>query len=432
MFGLGNKSSVTLVVILVLVIAVVFSAASIVDKNKSGEFTVKQAAISGKMTVIFDEGVFGQWWGAMNRYPNSDTYYFSADLDQGGKGDESIPVTFKNGSLGDVSGSVRMTYTRSEPSMIETHRRFRGHSGVINDLVRTEVRKLINMTASLMSPEAAMTQKGMFMQMFVDQVQNGQYQTVAVNEMFTDPISKEISYRDVVKVKNYDKDHKEFAGKPMRLENPFAKWNVTISQEAIQKIKADPKTLEMIAKRRDAEMSVMVAKAAVEKARQDEQKVIAEGKKDVAAKKYSALQEKETATVKADQLKEVAIIDAKRVVEVNEQRLIAAELDKRTATEEKLAEIERKTGEAKGRELLMLSDGALDKRLAAITQWNKDWAAAHAVRPVPNSVVAFGGGGGNASGGNDSLQVQELVLLKMIELADKIGDVDMTPNRSAK
>lgn len=383
---LGMKSIISLAFVIIVLLVMAFSAASIFDSNKSGWFTVKQAAVSGKMSVIFSEGVFGQWWGTLNRYPNSDTYYFSAEADEGAKRDESIPVTFKNGSIGQVSGSVRMTYPRSEKSVIELHRRYRSHNGAVNDLVRTEIRKLVNMTASLMSPEAAMTQKGLFQQMFVDQIQNGQYQTEAAKEEFEDPVTKEKTWKDVVNIK-YAK------GKPLRLENPFSKAGVTISQEVIQNIDPDPKTKQMIGRRRDAEMSVMVAKAAVEKARQDEQKVIAEGKRAVAEKEYKALQKKKLAVVNAEREKEVAIIQAQQQVEVNERALEAAKLDRAKATEEKMAMIERGKGEAQARKLVMEADNALDRKLKTYEAVMGKFAEAYSRRAVPT--IVSGGDGKN-------------------------------------
>jgi len=394
------KSKVSLAFTIIAIIIAALFARQIVENVRSGHFIIKQAAISGTMTAHFSEGWFMQLFGQIFEYPNSDTFYFSADEDQGGKKDDAIPVTFKNGSIGMVSGSARMTYPRSEKSVIELHRRYRSHMGVREDLVRTEIRKLVNMTASLMSPEAAMTQKGLFQQMFVDQVQHGQYQTEAAIERFEDPITKEISYKDVVKIKYQD-------GKQLRLENPFEKWGVSISQEVIQSIEPDEKTRDMIAKRRDAEMNVMVAKADVEKARQEEQKVIAEGKKKVAEKEYGALQEKIQAVVNANRVKQVAEIKAEQELAVARLARDASEVDKQKAEFEKQSAILRGEGEAEARKVIMAADGNMNIKIDALKFIASEFAKAYATRQVP-SIVS--GGGGNQD--NQTLSFMELITSK--------------------
>ena len=230
MARLSTKTYMTIAVVVVLVLVGLFCASAIVDSNKSGEFIIKQAAVSGDMSAIVEEGVFAQFWGDLHRYPRSDTYYFSSFKDEGGERDESIPVTFRNGSQGTVSGSIRFDYPLVENKLIEIHRRFRSHGGVLMDLIRTEVRKLISITASLISPEAAMTQKGLYLQMLVDQLHNGQYQTEPYQERYEDPVTKQVRYRDVVRVKMGED------GKPLRLNNPFEEWAIQVSQEDIQNI----------------------------------------------------------------------------------------------------------------------------------------------------------------------------------------------------
>lgn len=386
-----KRSIITMCFGLAVAVFLFVSGAGIIDTNKSGEFVIKQAAWTGKMSAITKEGVFGQFWGDMYRYPRSHTYYFSAFKDEGGVVNESIPVTFKNGSQGTVSGSVRYGFPVSNgDKLINIHRRFRSPAGVRDDLVRTELRKLVSITASLMSPEAAMTQKGLFLQKLTDQINNGQYETEAGVEQYTDPISKEVRFRDVVNVVTKN-------GVPVYMENPFAEWGVRLTQVVVQKINPDPKTIEMIKKRRDAQMQVMVAKAAVEKAEQEKLRVEAEGKKLVAEKRYAALQAKETATVDADRKKQVAEIAAQQKIEVAKRELEAAKLDRKKAEQEKLAKIERGTGDAEARKLVMAADGALDRKLQTYERVMALFAKSYATRKVPTIVSGGSGDSGDAS-----------------------------------
>ena len=410
---LGTKSLVTIIVCIIIALALIFCGAGILDSNKSGQIVIKQAAITGKMSAIISEGVFWQLWGAMHRYPRSETYYFSSYVDEGGAKNESIPVTFKNGSQGNISGSVRYDYPLSEDSLVGIHRKYKSDPGVRNDLIRTEIRKLVSVTASLMLPEAAMTQKGLFLQRLTDQIENGQYVTEAGTEEYTNPITKETSIIDVVKVVvGEDKN-------PLRMANPFKTWNISMNQVVVQNIVPDQRTTEMIAKRRDAEMKVMVAKADVERANQEKLKVEAEGKKSVSENEYAALQEKVTATVKADREKEVAEIGAQRKIEVAKRELEAAKLDRLKAEQEKLAAIERGTGEAEARKLIMVADGALSVKIAAWERVMTNFAKSYENRKVPT--IVSGGREGEDSNFLSTVELFGFKLAKDLALDMSIG-----------
>jgi hypothetical protein len=410
---------------ILLVIGLILGS-MLIGSNKAGWILVKQAAWTGDLTAIFKEGVYARMLGDIEPYPLTSHFYFSKYKDEGTDKDESVPVTFRNGSVGQVSGNLRYAYPLSQDPMLGLHRRYHNDRAVRLDLVRTTTRNLIGMTASLMSPEAAMTQKGLYYQMLQDQIENGQYQTVAAKETFTDPITKEVTIRDVVEI-----DRDPTTKQPRRLENPFKSWGIKIDQLVIQDIMPDQVTMAMIGKRRDAEMTIMVAKADVEKANQEKLKVQAEGAKSVAEKEYAALMEKKTATVaaekekevaalKANQEKEVATIAAQRQVEVNQKAFEAAEWDKKTAEQIKLAAIERGKGEAEARKLAMEADGALKLKLETYERVMKNGYDAFAHRNVPQIVM-----GGAQGGASDDAALQFMQMLSMKAAKDLALDMGM-------
>jgi len=410
-----KKSQISIIFVVLIAFFVVIFGSRIIDSNDSTTIQIKQAAISGEMEAFTDPGLIWQNFGKLIPYPKSKPFYFSSETDEGTSVDQSIAVTFNNGSKGSVSGSVWYTYPLIKTDLIAIHKKFTSDAGVKTGLIQKQMRKLVNLTASLMSPEAAMVQKELFNQMLNDQVQNGPYLTEIVEDTVIDSITNEETTTEVVKIKEID-------GIQLRGENPFEDWNITISQVDVPTIITDTTTETMIKKRRDAEMQIMVAKAEVETANQNEKKIIAEGKKEVAARQYEALQAKMLATTKAEELKEVAIIAAQREREVNEQKLEAALIDKKTAEAEKAAILFRKSGEAEGKKMIMEADGALEIKVNAWLQSEQYWAEASKSWPAMVPTIVNGGSGdGNTTNAMSMLEIMATKAAKDLALDMKMG-----------
>ena len=57
------------------------------------DYHVKQAAVSGKMTVINTPGVYGKWFGDITKYKKSGMFNFSEENLDGGNTEESQPLS---------------------------------------------------------------------------------------------------------------------------------------------------------------------------------------------------------------------------------------------------------------------------------------------------------------------------------------------------
>jgi len=296
----------------IFLIVAVYSSAG---WNDSTEQTVTQN-IFGSVQV---HNTSGPWFSLLAKskvFPKSDSFYFSSKDDEGEDYDDAVVVSFKNSSGGSVSGSVRFTYPLNEDKMVQIFSKYGSPASVKMDLVRNVVRNIVTMNASMMSPEAAMSQKGKFQQDFLDQLVRGQYVTQIVTEVVTDPVSEDTKTTEVV-----SPVVDEATGAIKRLPNAAGDMGIGFDTVTVTTIEVDDKTRTLIDQRRDAEMKVIVARADQERAEQEKQKVTAEGQKSVEEAKYAALMIKETETVNADRVKEVATIGAA-------QRVAVAELDK--------------------------------------------------------------------------------------------------------
>ena len=418
---MGLKTKIGLFAVAALLVAAAFS----MGWNDRREIKVMQN-IQGVVDVKFDGGPFWSTLSKTKTYPRQDTFYFSKHADEGESYDESVPVAFKNNSKGYVTGSVRYAYPLTEVEMKALDADMGSPEAVKLDLVRNQMRKLVSLTASIMSPEAAMAQKGKFYQMLLDQANNGPYKTLSVEETIVDPATGESRTQEVVKLV-YDRSscpvveegvEDACVGEPVRLADDFDTYHLKLSLLTITDIDVDDKTDELINKRRDSEIKLTVAKANRAKSEQEKLTAIAEGKKNVETKRYEALVLKEEQVVNADREKEVAEIKAQQLLEVEkkglEQEQVA--LDKALLEAKRIKAIANAEAFAK-REILK-ADGALTQTLAAEVEINTRWAEAYKNRNVPTTVLY----GGNGKGKGPDTGMAGIVEMFQTTLATKIDE----------
>lgn len=140
-------------------------------------------------------------------------------------------------------------------------------------------------------------------------------------------------------------------------------------------------------------MKVQTAVASSKEAEQRAITVAKEGEANAAAAKWAQEVEKAKAVTLAQQQFEVATLEAK-----------AAEQKKR-------AEILLGEGEATRKRLVMQADGALEKKLAAYVETQKNWADAMARMTQP-VVPGVSMGSGDGKGGNGVTQMMEILAAK--------------------
>jgi hypothetical protein len=98
------KLIIASVALLVLIIGTATVGKQIFETNNAGYYQIKQAAMSGEMTVISDPGTYMQLFGNITTYQISDVYYFSKTEGEGeGPTAEPIKVRFNDGGTAEVS-----------------------------------------------------------------------------------------------------------------------------------------------------------------------------------------------------------------------------------------------------------------------------------------------------------------------------------------
>jgi len=424
-----------LIALIVVICAIIFGivlAVEIPGSVDNGTYVIKQAAVSGDIQAYMKPGMFGRNFGATTVWPVSETFYFTKEVDhKGDTGDESIEVRFNDGAVCNISGTCRVDMPRSETEAVAliTKHGYRTHDQVEQKLILPVIRRALIMTANLMSSkESYSDRRPDFFKFAWDQIANGVYQTKDEQTTEIDPITGD----KVTKVRKTILVDKE--GKTLREQNPLEGTGITLSIFEIKNFGYDPAVTTQIAKQQESIMAVQIARAQAQKAAQDSITAKALGEAIVVKAEYEEKEKKIRAEVKANQEASVATIEAQKILDVatktKETALVAAAQERDVAKVQleaaalvKQSLIEKATGQAEAKRLILAADGALEQKLEAYNKANVVWAEAYAQRKVPQIVMGAGSGAGT-----DATEAQKTMELLQIKAArDLLVDPTIKP-----
>lgn len=366
--GILVTAAVSLVLLLTL-------SSSIFETNNKGFYQIKQAAVTGEMTVINDPGLYAQLFGDVFTYKVSDMYYFSKHTVDGPLSPTSDPikVRFNDGGTALVSGSIKFRLSGVPEKQLLLHSDFRGYNAVHGDLIRQVVTAALMQTATLMrAEESYSTRRSEFISLSEDQVKFGIYETV----------SKEVKHKDADNnefIERYVNVKLNENGNPVvRTPSPLLRYQVEVLQFVIKDIDFDSTIDALIAKKKEAEQQKVVAKANAERAKQDAITAREQGNANIATAKAEKLVEK----IKA-------VTDAKKAYEVSV-------LARKKAEEDAKARLTRQRAEAEANRLLV-SAGLTPLEKATIDKETAIGVAEHLSKiKLPSTFIAGGGNGGRA------------------------------------
>jgi len=358
--------------VLALIALVIITSPFLIGVNDAGNRTVIQYP-TGTLKVKFSAGVYTKWFGKDTTYNDVITFDFdkkenpdSATLEQVG-----ISVRYQDGGKGDIFGIIRFALPNDEDSMVNIHKDFKTNKGLANKLLKAISEESMNLTAGLMSSEAAYAEKrGTFSDWARTQIKKGPFITKLGSVDTTDDATGKKVKKTVPEIV-YNDD-----GTTQHASSDLTKYGVTVSGIQIVDWGFEPKTLDQIAAKREATMAIITAKATAERAKQDAITAEEQGKADVMKAKYEKEVEKQRAVVEAEQKKEVAVIAAEQLVDVATQEKLEAEQKKLAAKEYKQERILRGEGDSAYKRLVMQADGALQQKLDAYVSVNARYAQA--------------------------------------------------------
>ncbi|MCK4577776.1 MAG: hypothetical protein KAU50_03230 [Candidatus Marinimicrobia bacterium] len=390
---------VTIIFVLIIVaLGIVFSR-YIVVTNQRGQFQIKQAAVTGTMSVRLEPGMYLRLFGDIDTWNKAETFYFTSDYDGEGdvQEDRSIEVRFNDGSIARISGTSRISLPVNENEAIAliTQWGYSNYRDLEQKLILPTVRNALRSTANLMSARESYSEKRLdFINWARDQIQNGLYATEEVTRKVEDVLSGQEVTRTFKMVKT-----DPATGIPVYQFNPIEGKGIGVSNFEIKSFNYAEKVREQIAAQQKALMAVETARAQAKEAEQKALTAEAEGKAQLTRVRYDKEQAKVAAVVKG------------------EQELEVARLAKQAAEETRQRDIFLGQGEAERKRLVMEADGALAQKLTTYETVMGVWAEAYSQRKVPQLMMGGSGGGGNPDQSTiDFSQAMQLLVAKQLGL----------------
>ena len=417
------KILITGILIVVCAVFIAVTGQWLVETNNAGYTHVKQAAVSGEMSVRHTAGMYAQLFGKITEYKQAATYTFGGDVGDGDAQQQrgtlhspAVSIRFNDGAKASIVGSVRLALPSDDEHMLQLHAKFRSFEGVTRNGVQKVVDEAITLTAALMTAEESYTTgRAQFSEMAWDQVNNGVYLTERLVVDSVDEVTGAKTSRATVHIKR-DTD-----GNVMRKDNPLEPYGVRLSQFVISDINYEQSVQAQIAAKRGALMDVVKAKANAEKAIQDRKTAEEVGRKNVSVAEYEAEVTKKKAVVEAEKKKQVAELDAA-------QKLAVAELDTKSAALEKKAKILRADADAEAARKKFQADGALNQKLETLRHIHQVWANAYTQqRPTPDISMGGAGNGGTANPASAMMEAMGVNALKQLQLDMRIQSTRTAP-----
>lgn len=307
------------IVFAIVAIVVITMSSKLFETNKSGHFQVKQAFITGKMSVRTTEGVYGQWLADITTYKNVATIGFGREKGEGSADIDAIPVIFSDGSMAEISGLVRIKLPAS--AGVALKREYSGgYDHFINSGILPVIRNAVKLSANLRSAQDAYTTLALFQQAVQNQLENGTYVTRADKvEITTATGDKEIRQVTVIV--------KDSLGNPLRKANRLMELNCDVLECVVDVPNFDEKVKEMISRRKDEAMKTELAKQSAIRAKQDALTAEAQGKANVAKAQYEEEVTKIKAVTQAQKAFEVQEFAAKEALEKKKETIALGQAD---------------------------------------------------------------------------------------------------------
>jgi hypothetical protein len=314
---------------LVLVVALATVGSQVLSTNDAGYYQIKQAALSGELTVHDQPGTYLRWFGTVTTYQLSDMHYFSKNDADGGSSQEEQPIKirFNDGGTAEVTGGIKFRLPSDPVKQLLIHNDFKSYERIKHDLIRQTVAESLMQTATLMrAEESYSTRRSEFTSLAEDQIKLGIYETETREFKDKDADGNEFVVREV----NLKRDKN---GTPViRKESALARYGIEVIQFVVKDIDFDDTIDSLISKKKEAEQMKVVAKANAEKAKQDAITAREQGNARIATEK---------ANQDVEKIKEVTI--AQKEFEVSQLKRKQAEQDAaaEVTTGKALAEVNR-------------------------------------------------------------------------------------------
>lgn len=399
---MNRRATLWGIISLVVLVILCFCIPKLAEDVDNKKIVVCQFPWTGNMEYWTSPGIKYQGLGSTTEYYKTNQIWFNEiKKDKDGSVTPSgenpaMPITYNDKGKGYILGSVRieLPLERKFLERIQTH--YSGMDRLINELIRPTLGKVVISCGPLMSSLESVSEKRTDLIAYItDQLNYGVYKTAVKSEETINSLTGE---RQIIKIAEAIKDSLSPNGIKRQEESPFAFYGLKVSQLSISDMEYEPATLAQISKQREADMSIVTAKAKALEAVQQTIQIEEEGKAAAAKAKWEQERIKAVEVTKAQQAFEVAELQAKEAKE-NAKKIIAE------------GEAEAAAARAK------VSAGLSPLERAQIDKETRI-GVAEAISKVklPSIVMA-----GNSSGKDGSAAMDAMGLKMLIDITDKLS-----------
>lgn len=360
----------------------------LVENLAANEIMVIQS-LTGELTVYTEPGPRWQGLGTVTKYPRQSQYSFCSTMDgtTETKCDDAIStakrVRFSEGGHALLIGAVNWEMPLDVDSVISIHKKFNSASAVEAMAVGKSIDSATYFSGPLMSStESSGSRRGELVQYINDQAEHGIYVTKSTTATVKDAqgLIQTVTTTEIVR---------DSKGLPSRQQGSILdEFKIKLLPISINELKYDKVVEKQIADRQESTTSVQLAIATAAKAEQQAKTVEAEGRATAAKAKWEQETIKAKMVTEAQQNLEVATLSAKEAEQYKRKQILIGE------------------GDAAKARLVMQANGALEQKLAAYVEVNKNYAEAIAAYQgawVPTTVM--GGGTNSTNGAQDMINM---------------------------
>ena len=289
------------------------------DKSKIG---VNQIPITGTYEYWTNGGFQWQKYGNVAVYDKTSQIWFNEVLkDKEGNvlvdnslENPAMAITYNDKGKGFVLGSVRVEMPLEQKFLerIQTH--YGSQERLIKDLVKPTLGKVVISCGPLMSSLESVSEKRTdLIALITDQLNYGVYKTRVKTIETINSLTNE---KQLQRIAETIPDSVAPNGLKRQEESPFAFYGLKVSQLSINDLEYESATLAQISKQREADMSIVTAKAKALEAVQKTIQIEEEGKANAATAKWEQEKVKAIEVTKAQQAFEVAELQAREAKEI--------------------------------------------------------------------------------------------------------------------
>lgn len=314
-----KKTKLFSVIITILVVLGIATSGKWAEDVDKGAICSVQAPFSGQMTYYTTPGVKWQGFGKATTYLKTSQIWFNqAEKDEKGNWvpigeNPACPITYNDKGKGILMGSIKVTLPTDSKYLDRIQTDYGSMERLVNDLIKPTIGKVVISCGPLMSSLESVSERRTDLYYYItDQLNYGVYKTTVKEIEQINPITQE---KQVVKVAEALKDSLAPNGYKRQEESPFTMYGLQVSQLAISDLNYEDATMNQISKQREADMSIVTAKAKALEAIQRTTQIEEEGKASAAQAKWEQEKIKAVEVTKAQQAFEVAQLQAKEADE---------------------------------------------------------------------------------------------------------------------